>query len=263
MDILDKIVASKREEVRLRKKLLPASELKRSAYFDREPVSFYSAIKKSGPSIIAEFKRRSPSKGEINVTSAIAAVAAGYEKAGVAAMSVLTDNEYFGGDNNDLGEAASVTGLPLLRKDFIIDEYQVIESKSIGASAILLIGSILTKKETELLASLAFSLGMDVLFEIHDENDVEKMSHNIRIVGVNNRNLKTFEINMENSLDLLRKLPADCLKVAESGFQTMADVMEMHARGYDAFLIGERFMRSADPAKSAAEFVSGLNKFMQ
>jgi indole-3-glycerol phosphate synthase len=263
MDILDRIVASKREEVRIRKKLFPEAELKKSAFFKREPVSFYSALKKQRPSIIGEFKRRSPSKGEINMTSDIACVAAGYEEAGVAAMSVLTDNEYFGGDNNDLSVAASAAGLPILRKDFIIDGYQVIESKSIGASAILLIGSILSKKEIELLASLAFSLGMDVLFEIHNENDLDKMSHNIRIVGVNNRNLKTFEINMENSIDLLHQLPADCLKVAESGFQTLTDVRKMHARGYDAFLIGEKFMRSADPAQSAAEFISGLKMAMQ
>ena len=263
MDILDRIVATKKEEVRIRKKLFPETELKKSEFFDRETVSFYSALKKHGPSIIGEFKRRSPSKGEINITSDVAGVAAGYEEAGVAAMSVLTDNEFFGGDNKDLMKAASVSGLPILRKDFIIDGYQVIESKSIGASAILLIGSILTKKETEQLAGLAFSLGMEVLFEIHDENDLEKMSHDIRIVGVNNRNLKTFEINMENSLDLLHQLPAGCLKVAESGFQTLTDVKKMHARGYDAFLIGEKFMRSADPAKSASVFISGLKTIMQ
>ena len=263
MDILDKIVASKREEVRIRKKLFPAAELKKTTFFDQDPISLYSALKKKGPSIIGEFKRRSPSKGEINITADVAYVAAGYEEAGVAAMSVLTDNEFFGGESNDLRKAAEVTELPILRKDFVIDEYQVLESKSIGASAILLIASILSKKETEQLASLAFSLGMDVLFEIHDENDLEKMSHNIRIVGVNNRNLKTFEINMENSLDLLHQLPAGCLKVAESGFQTMTDVKKMHARGYDAFLIGEKFMRSADPAKSAASFISGLKMAMQ
>ena len=263
MDILDKIVTSKREEVRIRKKLFPAEELKKSAFFNRDPISFYSALKKKGPSIIGEFKRRSPSKGEINITADVAYVASGYEEAGVAAMSVLTDNEFFGGADNDLIMVAAFSGLPLLRKDFIIDEYQVIESKSIGASAILLIASILSRKETEELASLAFSLGMDVLFEIHDENDLEKMSHNIRIVGVNNRNLKTFEINMQNSLDLLHLLPADCLKVAESGFQTLTDVKKMHARGYNAFLIGEKFMRSADPAKSAAGFISGLKIAMQ
>jgi indole-3-glycerol phosphate synthase len=262
MNILDKIVASKRDEVRIRKKLFPEAELKKSIFFDREPISFYSALKKKGPSIIGEFKRRSPSKGEINITADAAYVAAGYEEAGVTAMSVLTDNEFFGGDNNDLIKVAAFTGLPILRKDFIIDGYQVVESKSIGASAILLIGSILSKKETELLAGLALTLGMDVLYEIHDENDLKKMSHNIRIVGVNNRNLKTFEINIENSIDLLHQLPADCLKVAESGFQTLTDVRKMHARGYDAFLIGEKFMRSADPAKSAAAFISGLKMTM-
>ncbi|HAM09668.1 MAG TPA: indole-3-glycerol phosphate synthase TrpC [Bacteroidales bacterium] len=263
MDILEIIVAAKKEEVRRRKRLFPVKELKKSAFFDCTPISFYIALKKDGPSIIGEFKRKSPSKGEINITESVGLVAAGYEKAGVSAMSILTDNDFFGGDNNDLSEVAALTGLPLLRKDFIIDEYQVVESKSIGASAILLIGSILTKSQTEHLANMAFSLGMEVLFEIHDENDLEKMSYNIRIVGVNNRNLKTFEINMENSIDLLHQLPSDCLKVAESGFQTITDVKKMHARGYDAFLIGEKFMRSVDPSKSAAEFITGLKMVMQ
>lgn len=258
MDILERIIATKKKEVGFRKQQYPVMKLEKSDLFDRKMPSFHSALKIPGPSVIGEFKRRSPSKGAINITSGVEQVAAGYEKAGVSAMSILTDNEFFGGDINDLSIVASFTGLPLLRKDFIIDEYQVIESKSIGASAILLIGSILSKPESERLTNLALSLGMDVLFEIHDEKDIEKMSHRIRIAGVNNRDLKTFEINMENSLDLLKLLPEDCLKVAESGFQTTNDVKKMHARGYDAFLIGERFMRSEDPSKEAEKFMNGL-----
>jgi indole-3-glycerol phosphate synthase len=263
MDILERIVVSKREEIRIRKQLNPLTQLEKSVFFDRSMPSFFNALEQPGPSVIGEFKRKSPSKGIINSSSDIGQVANGYHDAGVSAMSILTDTEFFGGGNDDLATVASFSPLPLLRKDFIIDEYQVIESKSIGASAILLIGSILTGTEVETLSSLAFSLGMDVLFEIHDEDDLEKMSHNIRMVGVNNRNLKTFEINMENSLDLLQQLPSDCLKIAESGFQTLTDVRKMHARGYDAFLIGEKFMRSDDPSKSASEFISGLKKTMQ
>lgn len=263
MDILEKIVASKKEEVRIRKQLNPVRKLEKSAFFDRDISSFYNALEKPGPSVIGEFKRKSPSKGVINSTSGVKQVARGYEEAGVSAMSILTDTEFFGGDNNDLSEVAAFTGLPLLRKDFIIDEYQVIESKSIGASAILLIGSILSKPESERLTNLAFSLGMDVLFEIHDEKDLEIMNHNIRIVGVNNRDLRTFKIDMENSPDLLKQLPDDCLKVAESGFQTISDVKMMFSRGYDAFLIGERFMRSEDPGKSASEFINGLKALMK
>jgi len=258
MDILEKIVASKREEVKIRKKHFPVKELENSVFFDSVPISLYAALKKPEPSIIGEFKRKSPSKGIINSTSTVEQVAKGYQEAGISAMSILTDTEFFGGYNNDLSTVASFTGLALLRKDFIIDEYQVIESKSIGASAILLIGSILSKSQSERLTNLALSLGMDILFEIHDEKDLEKINCNIRIVGVNNRNLKTFNINMENSIDLLKQLPEDCLKVAESGFQTTSDVKKMYARGYDAFLIGEKFMRSFDPSKIAAEFISGL-----
>lgn len=258
MDILGKIVASKREEVKIRKKHFPVKELENSVFFDRVPVSLYTTLKKPEPSIIGEFKRKSPSKGVINNTSSVEQVAKGYQEAGISAMSILTDTEFFGGSNNDLSTVAAFSGLALLRKDFIIDEYQVIESKSIGASAILLIATILSNRESEKLTSLASELGLDVLFEIHDENDLEKINRNIRIVGVNNRNLKTFIINMENSMDLLKQLPEDCLKVAESGFQTTGDVRKMYARGYDAFLIGEKFMRSVDPSKSAAEFITGL-----
>jgi indole-3-glycerol phosphate synthase len=258
MDILEKIVASKKDEVIARKQLYPVMKLEQSVFFNRKMPSFYEALGKPGPSIIGEFKRKSPSKGVINSNSGVEEVATGYEKAGISAMSILTDTDYFGGYNDDLTRVAAFTGLPLLRKEFIIDEYQVIESKSIGASAILLIGSILSNAQSEQLAKLAVSLGMDVLFEIHDQEDLGKINDNIRIVGVNNRNLKTFEINLENTVQMLTRLPVDCLKVAESGFQTASDILIMHSEGYDAFLIGERFMRSTDPGKSALEFIDGL-----
>ena len=263
MDILENIAAFKREEVKLRKEILPVKELQKSSYFERTPVSFYDALNMHKPSVIGEFKRKSPSKGIINNSADIRNVASGYRTAGVAAMSILTDNKYFGGDISDLSVIASGSSLPLLRKDFIIDEYQVFESKSIGASAILLIGSILTKEESVMLTRLAISLGMEVLFEIHDLKDLERMDENVRIVGVNNRNLRTFEINMKNSIDLLPGLPHQCLKVAESGFQTVSDVMEMFSGGFDAFLIGERFMKEENPGNSAYEFISGLKNYIK
>jgi indole-3-glycerol phosphate synthase len=263
MDILNKIAASKMEEVKKRKERIPLKELQRSSFFEKTPLSFYKALDRPEPSLIGEFKRKSPSKGVINNSTNIMNVASGYHSAGVAAMSVLTDKEFFGGDLTDLSVIASASLFPLLRKDFIIDEYQVIESKSTGASAILLIGSILTKDESMKFTRLATSLGMDILFEIHDLKDLEKIDENIRIVGVNNRNLRTFEVNMENSIDLLHGLPQHCLKVAESGFQTVSDVMEMFAEGFDAFLIGERFMREKDPGKSATEFISGIKSYMK
>ncbi len=261
MDLLSKIAAFKKAEVRLRKEQFPLKELEKSSFFERIPISFYDALNKSEPAVIGEFKRKSPSKGVINSTSEVIDVAAGYAGAGVSAMSILTDNEFFGGHNDDLSSVAQNSLFPILRKDFIIDEYQLIESKSIGASAILLIGSILTMEESKNLTHLAFTLGLEVLFEIHDSEDLEKLDNRIRIVGVNNRNLKTFGINMENSMNLLPLLPENCLKVAESGFQTINDVMKLFSGGYDAFLIGEHFMGSNDPGKSAAEFISGLKKF--
>jgi indole-3-glycerol phosphate synthase len=220
--------------------------------------SFYEALAKPEPSIIGEFKRKSPSKGVINFTADVEQVARGYEEAGIAAMSILTDKEFFGGENIDLQNVARFAKIPLIRKDFIMDEYQVIESKSIGAAAILLIASVLSKKEAERLSDLALDLGMDILFEIHDEKDLDKMNHKIKIIGVNNRNLKTFEVSLENSRDLFHHLPMNCLKVAESGFQTYTDVKQLFTRGYDAFLIGEKFMRSENPGKTAAGFIKDL-----
>ena len=258
MDLLDKIIAFKREEIKVKKRLYPVSKLEETSFFKREMPSFHEALGKPEPSIIGEFKRKSPSKGVINFTADIEQVARGYQEAGFAAMSILTDKKNFSGENHDLQNVAGFTKLPLLRKDFIVDEYQVIESKSIGASAILLIASILSKKEVVRLSDLALNLGMDVLFEIHDEKDLDKMNHKIKIIGVNNRNLKTFEVNMDNSRDLFHHLPLNCLKVAESGFQTINDVKQLFSIGYDAFLIGEKFMRSENPGKTATGFIMDL-----
>jgi indole-3-glycerol phosphate synthase len=258
MNILERIVAVKKAETEARKKICPVKELERSAFFDKPVLSFFDSLNKKEPSVIAEFKRKSPSKGIINNNADVIKVASGYFRAGMAAMSVLTDKEFFGGSAADLEQVAKLSILPVLRKEFIIDEYQVIESKAIGASSILLIGAILSISESNKLSSLAKSIGIDVLFEIHDESDLKKMGRDIRVVGVNNRDLKSFDIDMDNSLRLLKKIPLDCLKVAESGFQTVNDVMDMYSHGYDAFLIGERFMRSEDPSVSANEFMKDL-----
>ncbi len=262
MNILDRIVAAKRTENEVRKNNCPVHELERSAHFDKPVLSFFDSLIKKEPSVIAEFKRKSPSKGIINNKAEVEQVASGYYSAGVSAMSVLTDSGFFGGSEDDLGKVAKLSLLPLLRKEFIIDEYQVIESKAIGASAILLIGAILSKSESKKLSSLAKNIGLEVLFEIHDESDLEKMDTEVRIAGVNNRDLKSFDINMDNSLRLLNMIPHECLKVAESGFRTVKDVIEMYSHGYDAFLIGERFMRSENPSESAAEFMKDLKSHM-
>jgi indole-3-glycerol phosphate synthase len=263
MDILDKIIAFKRDEVKIKKRLFPVSKLENSVFFKHEIPSFYEALTKPGPSIIGEFKRKSPSKGFINITADVEQVAKGYEKAGIAAMSILTDKEFFGGENYDLQKVAGFIKIPLLRKDFIIDEYQVVESRSIGAGAILLIASILSKKEIKRLSGLALELGMDILFEIHDEKDLDKINPGIKIIGVNNRNLKSFEVNVNNSRNLFHHLPPNCIKVAESGFQTYNDVKQLFTKGYDAFLIGEKFMRSDNPEVTAAGFVKDLKSGME
>lgn len=259
MNILEKIVAFKKEEVKKRKIDFPVSSLQESEFYTMAPVSFYNALKKAGPSVIGEFKRKSPSRGIINPQAEPADVARGYENGGVAAMSILTDNEFFGGTNNDLMTVARVSKIPLLRKEFIVDEYQIIESKSIGASAILLIASVLTKKEISRFSRLATESGLDILFEIHSAEELEKISDDIKIIGVNNRNLNNFDVSITNSVNIINLLPADCIRVAESGFKTADEVALLYGSGYDSFLIGEHFMRSVDPGESAKRFIQELN----
>ncbi len=259
MNILENITSYKRLEVKNRKVSNPVSILEKSAFFRRKAPSFFQALAKPLPSLIGEFKRRSPSKGLINSSADIRQVAEGYQEAGIAAMSVLTDEKYFGGINGDLQDVAGSLNIPLLRKDFIVDEYQVVEAKSIGAAAILLIAAILTKKEARIFSGLAYDLGLDVLFEIHNRKDLDKLNQNIRIIGVNNRNLKTFKTSLDNSAGLFQYLPQDCLKVAESGFHTTGEVKHLFSTGYDAFLIGEYFMRSDNPGLAASEFIKELN----
>lgn len=261
MDVLDKIIAFKRNEIGLRKKQISLSALEDSWFFKQQMPSFHDALTRPGPSVIGEFKRKSPSAGLINDKASVLHVARAYEKAGTAAVSVLTDIEFFGGSINDLMNVAGLISIPLLRKDFILDEFQVVESKSFGASAILLIAAALTKKELKNLTELSLNLGMDVLFEIHNERDLGKMSHKVNIVGVNNRNLKTLEVDTELALELFPQLPGNCLKVAESGFQTFPEIRKLYATGYDAFLIGGKFMRSENPGDEAARFINDLKNY--
>jgi len=258
MNILDKIIECKRDEVRVNKELVPVNKLEGSVFFKRKMPSFYNALAKPEPSIIGEFKRKSPSKGTINNSSDVVRVTKGYKDAGISAISILTDYEFFGGQKIDLEMVAEFIHIPLLRKDFIIDEYQVIESKSIGASAILLIASVLNKNEIKHLASMAHNLGLDILFEIHDETELDKIVPAINIVGINNRNLNNFEVSMDNSRKLIDYLPENCIKVAESGLRSHNDVNQLFKIGFDAFLIGENFMRSNDPGLTASLFMNDL-----
>ena len=258
MNILDKITACKRKEISSRKQSIPAKSLEAYPAFKLSLASFRQSLINPFPSLIAEFKRKSPSKGFINADISLYEVITAYNKAGVQAISVLTDKEFFGGSLYDLQEASGLSVLPLLRKDFVIDEYQIIEAKAFGASAVLLIASILTAKEIIRFSNFTLALGMDVLFEVHNEKELDKWFPGINIVGVNNRNLSTFEVNIEHSVTLLEQIPGECIRVAESGISKPDTVKHLYNAGFNAFLIGEAFMRAKNPYEKAEQFISDL-----
>jgi indole-3-glycerol phosphate synthase len=259
MTILDKIIEHKRKEVEEAKKRVSVKELMYYRHFDKLVPSLKEYILNSGKSgIIAEHKRRSPSKGIINDKVNVTDVVKGYEVAGASAVSVLTDSEFFGGSNDDLTTARDAISIPILRKDFIIDPYQVYEAKAIGASAILLIAAVLTPGETKELGSLASYLGMEVLMEFHDESELDRMNSYVDAAGINNRNLKTFEVDLNKSVELAEKLPADIPKVAESGISSVEDILFLRSKGFSGFLIGENFMKNEDPGKACEEFSLNL-----
>ena len=260
MNILQKIVAFKEKEVDENRSLYPIKLLERSLYFNTKPVSLRKYLLEKGKSgIIAEFKRKSPSKGDINLYAPVGPTTVGYMQAGASALSVLTDKEFFGGSSNDLTEARKYNYCPILRKDFIIDEYQVIESKSIGADAVLLIGAILSNEKVRELAKLAVSLNMEVIYEVHDEADIEKLCPEIIHVGINNRNLENFTVNTEQALRLAEKLPDDRVKIAESGISAPGQLAEFRKHGYTGFLIGEQFMKESRPGLACKKFINQLN----
>ncbi|WP_283635933.1 indole-3-glycerol phosphate synthase TrpC [Aquaticitalea lipolytica] len=261
MNILDKIVADKSVEVKLRKQLIPISQLEQSVLFNRETISLAKKLKNSTTGIIAEHKRRSPSKSVINQNLNVFDVAKGYEKAGVCGMSVLTDAKYFGGSLDDLLTARASCNLPLLRKEFIIDEYQILEAKAYGADVILLIAAILTKEGIKTFSRLAKSLNLDVLLEVHNEEELQKsIMPSLDMLGVNNRNLKTFEVSLDTSKKLSQLIPNDFVKVSESGISNIEAIKELQPFGYKGFLIGENFMKTENAGKSAEEFINKLNE---
>ncbi len=259
MDILDKITADKIKEVALRKSLIPVRQLEQSLLFERPTVSLATAVK-NGSGIIAEHKRRSPSKSVINNSLSVQDVASGYENAGVSGMSVLTDGKYFGGSLEDLILARAVTSFPLLRKEFIVDEYQIIEAKAYGADAILLIAATLSRKQIETFSKLAKSLDLEVLCESHNEEELLKsIMPSIDLMGINNRNLKTFDVSLETSKTLIKQIPDEFVKVSESGISSVEAIKELKPHGFQGFLIGENFMKTDDPGKSAEGFIKKIN----
>ena len=259
MTILDKIVKDKRLEVNLRKELITSGQLERSSLFQSATVSLSDKLQKSSTGIIAEHKRRSPSKSVINNSLNVFDVAKGYESAGVCGMSVLTDGKYFGGSLDDLLTARASCHLPLLRKEFIIDEYQILEAKAHGADVILLIAAILTHEEIRSYSELAQSLGLDVLLEVHNEEELHKsLMPSLNMLGVNNRNLKTFDVNLNTSKNLSSLIPDDFVKVSESGISSVEAIRELQPYGYKGFLIGENFMKTDNPGSSALQFIKDL-----
>lgn len=259
MNILDQIVKDKHKEVALKKSLIPIQSLERVPFFDNKTLSLVKKLKASNSGIIAEFKRRSPSKSIINDTALVDDVAIGYELAGVCGMSILTDEIYFGGTLDDLITARQSCKLPLLRKEFIIDTYQIIEAKAFGADVILLIAAILTKSEIKMFSELAKSLQLEVLLEVHNEEELHtSIMPSIDMIGVNNRNLKTFEVSLDISKKLSSIIPNDFVKVSESGISSAEAIINLKTYGYQGFLIGENFMKTDNPGESSKEFIKSL-----
>lgn len=259
MNILNKIIESKKKSLKEKKDRYGIKKLEALPFFERSCESLVKRLSTdSTTGIIAEFKRRSPSKGIMNDLADVSDVVSSYEKYGAAGISVLTDEEYFGGSNEDFRKAREAVAIPLLRKDFIIDEYQVVEAKAMGADVILLIAACLSPAEVKHLAKFANSLGMEVLLELHDEKELEHISDEVGLVGVNNRDLKTFEVDIERSLKMAGKIPDQKIKIAESGISSVEDILLFRQNGFKGFLIGELFMKETDPTIAFAEFVNAL-----
>lgn len=258
MNILDTIIAKKQQEVEERKKSKSISELENGPFFKKTVLDFKAyLLRDDKTSIIAEFKRQSPSKGIINNTSTIKDVTGSYAKSGASAISVLTDEEFFGGSLEDLMEAR-INEVPLLRKDFVIDEYQLIESKTFGADVILLIAACLKKEEVKILASAAKNIGLSVLLEIHNENELDHICDEVDVVGINNRDLKIFSVDINRSIELAKQIPADKIKISESGIDNVSAIRLLQQHGFKGFLMGEKFMKERDPGEAFKNFVEEL-----
>ncbi len=260
MNILDKIVLNKRAEIEAAKAKVSIAQLEAAEFFNRDTYSFREfLLAPDRTGIIAEFKRKSPSKGIINDKVRVKEVTNAYAAAGASALSVLTDKDFFMGDKPDLIEARKANTIPVLRKDFMIDEYQVLEAKAWGADIILLIAAILTPKEIDTLAKLAKSLGLNVLLEVHNLEELQRsINPNLDAIGVNNRNLADFTVSVETSFQLAEHIPAEFLKISESAISNTEVIKSLKQAGFSGFLIGENFMKEADPGAAIREFVKGL-----
>jgi indole-3-glycerol phosphate synthase len=261
MHILEKIIANKRQEIELRKPMSSIARFEKEGFFwkftNRSLVK--SLLIEGSSGIIAEFKRKSPSKGWFKDRELEAEkVVVPYNVHGAAGLSVLTDIEFFGGDLDDLIQTKVVTDIPVLRKDFIIDSWQIAEAKAFGADVILLIAACLSAAEVQLLASYAKSIGLEVLLELHEEKELDHICDEIDIIGINNRNLDSFEVDINTSLALYPKLPTGKPVISESGIHDVKTIVTLRKAGFNGFLIGENFMKKADPGLAFEEFIIDL-----
>lgn len=259
--ILDKIIQHKRMELLVSKKQVSIAVLESMPLFEAKPNSLkFNLLDPNKSPIIAEFKRKSPSKGMINEQATVEEVSKAYSQFGAAGISILTDTTFFGGSVTDLSVAVNHNQhMPVLRKEFIIDEFQIIEAKAYGAAVILLIAACLSVEETKQFAITAKKLGLEVLLELHEEKELAYVSDAIDFVGINNRSLRSFEVNIEHALQLKSKLPKEKLSIAESGIYDIATYHLLKNEGFDGFLMGEYFMKQADPAKAFAQFAGAIN----
>jgi indole-3-glycerol phosphate synthase len=257
-NILEQIIKHKKQEVEQRKKEVRIKELEAQRFFTRQTDSLKKfLIDPTRTGIIAEYKRKSPSKGIINNRDSVESVTRMYSAYGASGISVLTDYNFFGGSLDDL-IAARDNLLPLLRKDFMIDEYQVVEAKAYGADVILLIAACLTAEEVKKLATAAKKLELEVLLELHDASELDHICDEVDLVGINNRNLKNFEVDLEHSVRMAEKIDNRFIKIAESGINDVDNIRYLKQHGFTGFLIGEYFMKQEDPGKAFKEFTYSL-----
>jgi indole-3-glycerol phosphate synthase len=261
MTILENIINNKRKELVLIREQNTFADLEKSRLFSRKTISlseFLSDPVKTG--IITEFKRMSPSKGIINSEADVREVTQGYAYAGASGLSILTDKRFFGGSTNDIMLSRELNSIPILRKDFIIDRFQILESKAAGADAILLIAAALDRNQIFELATISHSLGMEVVLEVHSPDELEMVNEHVNIIGVNNRDLKTFGVNVNISAEMADKIPEQFLKISESGISSSLTVKYLREAGYNGFLIGEFFMSKENPASAFADFVKEISR---
>lgn len=257
MNILDKIIARKKQEIKDSKSKISVEQLKDSEFFGRKTFSLKETLEsKSG--IIAEFKRQSPSKGIINNEISPLEVVSAYEKFGAIGISILTDKDFFDGSFDDILSVRDHIQIPILRKDFMVDEYQFYEAKAIGADVILLIAACLSTTQVQEFTELSHKLGLEVLLEIHTEEELQHINKSIDFVGINNRNLKDFKVDLQHSINLKNQLPENILSVAESGIYNEDDFKYLKEKGFNGFLMGEYFMKNENPGNKFSEFVSNV-----